>query len=113
MRSWICQSREAHRADPPGFDHASADARADAIPDYNAAFAAPVTAKRMMESRLNELEAKISLAEDVLDALNRTVFRQQQQIDRLQQDIRALRQQLQQAAPAEAASPGDEIPPHY
>ena len=54
----------------------------------------------MMESRLNELEAKISLAEDLLDALNRTVFRQQQQIDRLQQDIRALRQQLQEAAPA-------------
>jgi len=66
-----------------------------------------------MESRLYELEAKISLAEDLLDALNRTVYRQQQQIDQLQQDIRALRQQLRQAAPAEAVSPGDEIPPHY
>ena len=66
-----------------------------------------------MESRLDELEAKISLAEDLLDALNRTVYRQQQQIDRLQQDIRALRQQLQEAAPPEAASPGSEIPPHY
>ena len=39
-----------------------------------------------MEAKLNELEAKMSLAEDLLDALNRTVFRQQQQIDRLQQD---------------------------
>ncbi len=66
-----------------------------------------------MESRLNELEAKISLAEDLLDALNRTVYRQQQEIERLQQDIRALRQQLQQVAPAGAASPGNEIPPHY
>ncbi|MBE0614735.1 MAG: SlyX family protein [Burkholderiales bacterium] len=66
-----------------------------------------------MESRLNELEAKISLAEDLLDALNRTVYRQQQQIERLQQDIRALRQQLQDAAPPEARRPGDEIPPHY
>ncbi len=66
-----------------------------------------------MESRLNELETKISLAEDLLDALNLTVFRQQQQIDRLQQDIRALRQQLQEAAPPEAGSPGKEIPPHY
>ncbi len=66
-----------------------------------------------MESRLNELEAKISLAEDLLDALNHTVYRQQQQIDQLQQDIRALRQQLQEAAPAEAASPGTEVPPHY
>lgn len=69
--------------------------------------------KRMMEAKLNELEAKMSLAEDLLDALNRTVFRQQQQIDRLQQDVRALRRQLQDAAPDELASPGDEIPPHY
>jgi SlyX protein len=66
-----------------------------------------------MEARLNEIEAKISLAEDLLDALNRTIFRQQQQIDRLQQDVRALRQQLQEVAPNEIASPGGEIPPHY
>ena len=66
-----------------------------------------------MESRLNEIEAKISLAEDLLDALNRTVYRQQQQIDALQQDIRALRQQLRQAAPAEPNDPRGEIPPHY
>ena len=66
-----------------------------------------------MDSRLNELEAKISLAEDLLDALNRTVYRQQQEIERLQQDIRALRQQLQEVAPVGAASPGNEIPPHY
>ncbi len=66
-----------------------------------------------MESRLNELEAKISFAEDLLDALNRTVFRQQQQIERLEQDIRALRQQLQDAAPDDAAGPGDLVPPHY
>jgi SlyX protein len=66
-----------------------------------------------MEAELNELEAKMSLAEDLLDELNRTVFRQQQQIDQLQQDIRALRQQLQDTAPDEFASPGDQIPPHY
>ncbi|OGA09052.1 MAG: SlyX protein, partial [Betaproteobacteria bacterium RIFCSPLOWO2_02_FULL_65_20] len=52
-----------------------------------------------MESRLNELEAKLSLAEDLLDALNRTVYRQQQQIDQLRQDVRALRRQLQDGAP--------------
>jgi SlyX protein len=66
-----------------------------------------------MEARLNELEAKISLAEDLLDALNRTVFRQQQQIDLLQQDVRGLRRQLQEVAPDEFASPDDQIPPHY
>ncbi len=66
-----------------------------------------------MESRLNELEAKISFAEDLLDALNRTVFRQQQQIEQLQRDIRDMRQQLQEAAPPEAGSLDNEIPPHY
>lgn len=66
-----------------------------------------------MEEKLNELEAKMSLAEELLDALNRTVFRQQQQIDRLQQDVRALREELKNAAPDEFASPGGEIPPHY
>ena len=66
-----------------------------------------------MEARLDELEAKMSLAEDLLDALNRTVYRQQQQIYRLQQDVRALRQQLMDAVPDGFAGPGDEIPPHY
>ena len=66
-----------------------------------------------MEARLDELEAKISLAEDLLDALNRTVYRQQQQIDRLQHDVRALRQQVRELAPEEFASLGSEIPPHY
>jgi len=66
-----------------------------------------------MEARLNELEAKISLAEELLDALNHTMFRQQQQIDRLQQEVRALREQLQRSAPDEFSGAGDEIPPHY
>ncbi len=66
-----------------------------------------------MNGKLNELEAKISFAEDLLDALNRTVYRQQQQIDHLQQDVRALRQQVREVAPDELANPGDEVPPHY
>ena len=66
-----------------------------------------------MESRLTELEAKISLAEDLLDALNRTVYQQQQQIDELKQEVRALRQQLRDASPAASARPEDNVPPHY
>ena len=65
------------------------------------------------ESRLNELEAKLSLADDLLDGLNRTVYRQQQQIDQLQQDIRMLRQQLQEITPAVTGTPDNEVPPHY
>ncbi|HZV53474.1 MAG TPA: SlyX family protein [Rhodocyclaceae bacterium] len=66
-----------------------------------------------MESRLNELEVKLAFAEDLLDAVNATVYRQQQQIDRLLQEVRELREQLLAVAPAEGRSLRDEIPPHY
>ena len=65
------------------------------------------------EDRLAELEVKLSFADDALDALNRTVFRQQQQIDALQCGFRLLRQQMQISQSAEQAEPNDEIPPHY
>lgn len=41
-----------------------------------------------MESRITELEIKISYAEDMIDELNRTVFRQQQQIDYLAREVK-------------------------
>ena len=66
-----------------------------------------------MESRITELEIKLGLSEDHLEELNRTVFRQQQQIDLLQAQIRELYQLLQPAASGEARNPRDEIPPHY
>lgn len=66
-----------------------------------------------MEARLHELEAKLSLAEDQIEELNRTVFRQQQQIDLLQGQFRLLHQQVQTALPAEERDPRAEIPPHY
>ncbi len=66
-----------------------------------------------MEKRLNEIEIKLGFAEDLLEELNRTVFRQQQQMEQLQQEIRALRQQLEVSMPAERRSLADELPPHY
>ena len=65
------------------------------------------------DTRLTDLEVKLSFTEDLLEELNRTVFRQQQQIEALQQDIRALRDQLQASLPAESRNPADEVPPHY
>ncbi|UCV05304.1 SlyX family protein [Dechloromonas denitrificans] len=66
-----------------------------------------------MESRLTDIEIKISYTEDMVDELNRTIFRQQQQIDRLITEFRALREQVQSAAPTEQRSLRDDLPPHY
>jgi SlyX protein len=66
-----------------------------------------------MEARITELEIKLGLAEDHLEELNRTVFRQQQQIDLLQAQIREVYLLMQPAGPGEARNPRDEIPPHY
>ncbi len=66
-----------------------------------------------MESRLTEIEVKLSFSEDLLEELNRTVVRQQKQIDQLQQELRVLRQQMQTGNAAESFGPHDETPPHY
>ena len=68
-----------------------------------------------VESIFSELEIRLGLAEDYLDTLNRTVFRQQEQIDLLQAQIRELARSVRSAesAEAEARNPADEVPPHY
>lgn len=66
-----------------------------------------------MESRLEKIEAKLALAEDQLDEMNKALYRQQQHIERLQQEVVALREQLRQSLPAESRNAADEIPPHY
>lgn len=66
-----------------------------------------------MESRLIELEAKLSFAEDLLDTLNLTVFRQQQRIDLLERQVCLLHEQLQALRPREESDPREEVPPHY
>ena len=68
----------------------------------------------MDEARLIDIEIKITRQEDLLDELNKTVFRQQQRIDDLAEVIAALARRL-----AEAGIQGNEMlpisekPPHY
>ncbi|PKO38968.1 MAG: SlyX protein [Betaproteobacteria bacterium HGW-Betaproteobacteria-6] len=66
-----------------------------------------------MESRITELEIKISYTEDLVEELNHLVFRQQEQIDLLFREIRVLREQAQNAQPQEQRSLRDDLPPHY
>ena len=64
------------------------------------------------DRRLADLEIKASYTEDLLDQLNMTVYRQQEQIDRLI----AQTAQLQQQSPEQgggARNLRDELPPHY
>ena len=56
-----------------------------------------------MEARITELEIKLGLSEDHLEELNRTVFRQQQQIDLLQAQIRELYLLMNRQAPVKCA----------
>jgi SlyX protein len=49
----------------------------------------------------------------LLEELNLTVYRQQQQLDQLRRELRALHQQIQNASPAESRNSREETPPHY
>jgi SlyX protein len=67
-----------------------------------------------LESRLVDLEIKAGFSEDLLDQLNAQVYRQQQQIDALIQELRQMRDRLPESGGgAEVRNLRDEIPPHY
>jgi SlyX protein len=65
------------------------------------------------EQRLTQLEIKASFSEDLLDALNDIVARQQQQIDQLSTELAHLRQQAPASDASAFRSLRDELPPHY
>jgi len=65
-----------------------------------------------IERRLTELEVKAGFADELLDQLNQTVFRQQQQIELLMRELVELRRQSA-ATPGPSRSLRDELPPHY
>ena len=66
-----------------------------------------------VDRRLTELEIKASYADDSLDQLSQIVYRQQQQIDRLERELAQLRQQQPEAGGPVFRSLRDELPPHY
>jgi SlyX protein len=66
-----------------------------------------------LEKRLTELEIKVGLADDLIDQLNQTIFRQQQQIEFLAKELASLRRQMPQERNTQLPSLRDELPPHY
>lgn len=69
-------------------------------------------AQPALQARIEALEVKAAFAEDLLDQLNLTIYRQQQAIDLLLREVRELRQQQPEAG-AGARSLREELPPHY
>lgn len=69
----------------------------------------------MIEERLINIETKISFQEDQFEELNKTVYQQQQKIERLEAICQSLAQHIQSlsAARNDGDMPANERPPHY
>jgi SlyX protein len=68
----------------------------------------------MIEERLENIETKISYQEDQIDALNKTVYQQQQKLDQLEAICDALARQMRSLSETRnEGMPANERPPHY
>lgn len=67
----------------------------------------------MTDARLTDIETKLSFQEDQIDELNKTIYRQQQQIERLEAICEALAKQVRSLNEAGEGPAANERPPHY
>ena len=68
----------------------------------------------MIEERIVNIETKITFQEDQIEELNKTVYQQQQKLDRLEAICEALARELRALAEAgNEGKPANERPPHY
>lgn len=66
------------------------------------------------ESRLEEVEAKLAHQEHTISELSEVIYRQQQQLDKLERGYVTLVSRIKELlAMADAEGPGDTPPPHY
>ena len=66
-----------------------------------------------IDKRLTDLEIKSSFTDDLLDEINQTLYRQQQQIEHLTRELQTLREQSADTGGLGARSLRDELPPHF
>lgn len=66
-----------------------------------------------LTERVADLEIKLDQTEDMVDELNRAIYRQQVQIDQLVNLLAGLNERVEAATPREFKSLLDDIPPHY
>ncbi|CAM3815421.1 SlyX family protein [Polynucleobacter antarcticus] len=67
----------------------------------------------MTEDRITNLEIKLSFTEDLVEQVNQTVYKQQQQIEFLYRELKSIKEQAGSSDASIGNSPKDNIPPHY
>ena len=67
----------------------------------------------MTEDRITNLEIKLSFTEDLIEQLNQTVYKQQQQIEFLYRELKSIKEQAGSSDNPGSQNLKDEIPPHY
>ena len=67
----------------------------------------------MSEERITNLEIKLSFAEDLMENLNETIYKQQQQIEFLYRELKSIKEQASSGGGSGSGDLRDEIPPHY
>jgi len=67
---------------------------------------------QMSDERITNLEIKLSFTEDLIEKLNETIYKQQQQIEFLYRELKAIKEQASSSGGG-GGSLKDEIPPHY
>lgn len=87
----------------------SEDVRPVAAPDAASASCCDISGER----RLTELEIKSALADDAIDQLSQTIFRQQEQLEALAKEIARLRDLVSRIESDSPRSLRDDLPPHY
>ena len=68
------------------------------------------------EARLEELESRAAFQDDLIESLNQVVARQDRELTDLARRVRHLETrlaELAEAASAQGAAGGHEVPPHY
>lgn len=67
-----------------------------------------------MDERITDLEIHVTHLSRTVQELNDVIYRQQQTIDRLETELKGLREQVLAEAPSPVRKPEDEEPPpHY
>ena len=69
--------------------------------------------QQVSDDRITNLEVKLSFTEDLIEKLNETVYKQQQQIEFLYRELKAIKEQASSSGGGGSGNLKDDIPPHY